>query len=307
MEGWLDAVRCALGSPGPLVVARRFPSRNVVWLLAGIEPPLVLKAMPDSAAVRQRLSWEAVLLEHLVSQGCAVAASPMALRDPVALPGGWIGQVTTAVLGRPLRPVPSDLRRLGASLAALHAASVGLADCERAPRLGAEELVWSPARVLATEIGARPAFGALVQRLGEWLARLPSSADAMLPCHGDAHHENTLLDPDGTVYWIDFELCAVGWPAYDLATAIWATFAQPRGGHLWQALIEGYGAVRLLTSEEAGWLRAFIVVRHLWWLRFQVEHGAGGGVPVRSGADFLLYLAEQVGVDEIIRKPSRAR
>ncbi|MFE2050203.1 phosphotransferase [Streptomyces sp. NPDC059459] len=75
----------------------------------------------------------------------------------------------------------------------------------------------------------RPQFGALFADLGvrdESLARLAENATGLTErpfclLHADLHRENFVIDPEGGLWTIDWELAMVGDPLYDLATHLY--------------------------------------------------------------------------------------
>jgi Ser/Thr protein kinase RdoA (MazF antagonist) len=131
---------------------------------------------------------------------------------------GWQMSVTAwidHVAGRP----PDAMSTLGA-LDALHAALDALAVPLPflGPALGDLDAAWGRLTTIGilpeSEVTRRRARRAVLVR------RLVTAAPERRPLHGDAYPRNALVDPEGTVVWIDFEDACVGPAAWDHAILI---------------------------------------------------------------------------------------
>ena len=205
------------------------------------------------------LDFEMRVLRALASGPGLAAVRPLAGRGGrlrTRLP--WDGTMRHACLfedapGREMLHCPNDVRRFGRALAALHDA------------LSAAAVV--PAR--------RIEAGAACHRAASWLRRAEQAAIAddagraapMLRgalaearpgvglCHGDARLGNALLDGE-RVTFLDFEDCATGPLALDLATmAVWLRL-EAGAEALWAALLDGYCSRRALSGGDLAALPA---------------------------------------------------
>ena len=107
---------------------------------------------------------------------------------------------------------------------------------------------------------------ALISRATDCCARLLQSLHAghlggtRQICHGDIHPANVMLDDAGGLHLIDFDGCANGFPAQDLAVLLWALrfdgleeiltgLESPQYASRRAAVLRGYTAVRPLPEE----------------------------------------------------------
>jgi Ser/Thr protein kinase RdoA (MazF antagonist) len=94
-------------------------------------------------------------------------------------------------------------------------------------------------------------------RLGDVLAAMPRTAPAYGLIHGDLHAGNVHVDGRSFTFF-DFDHCAVGWRAYDLAPA-----RMSLDDAQWDALLAGYAAVRDLPPG-IDHLADLVLMRYLW-------------------------------------------
>jgi Ser/Thr protein kinase RdoA (MazF antagonist) len=79
--------------------------------------------------------------------------------------------------------------------------------------------------------------------------------------HGDVIRTNAIVAPDGTVSVIDFDLCGLGWRAYDVASYLFAIRGTPDEPALRAGFLAGYRDVRPLSQPEQTMLPLFETVR----------------------------------------------
>lgn len=192
---------------------------------------------------------------------------------------------------------PTHSYHHGQALAAIHQATDSLmAHYERAPL----NLAYTIDQSLEA---MQPLFA---QRLDEWAylqdvamrvraqaERLPSTLDWGF-CHGDPHVENAYIDAAQNVTFFDFDCCAPGWRAYDLAGVRW--FIKhcdlDPDGTLWQAFLDGYRSVRLLDDADVAVIPLLVAVRTIWHHALGVWTGSNRGFGqidqfATRGLDFL--------------------
>ncbi|KKO51756.1 phosphotransferase [Paenibacillus sp. DMB20] len=111
-------------------------------------------------------------------------------------------------------------------------------------------------------------------------------------CHGDLHGNTNISYKDDMSYThYDFDLCGLGWRAYDIAEFRLAR--EVRLGHdpqkleeLWDAFIQGYRSVRDLSEKDVKAVPIFVGIRQLWLMGLCLmdPHIVGG---IDYGDDFI--------------------
>lgn len=195
------------------------------------------------------------LLDHLSAAGCPV---PRTIHDREGRGWRMVGDKAVALIeflpGVSVeRPTPAQARAVGAALAELHRASA------RYPEGRANDLRpadWQALFEHCDEGLARidPALPALVERhmpplLEHWPTDLPQTV-----IHADLFPDNVLMMGERVGGLIDFYFACRDFAAYDLAVthAAWCFAKDGRGfrADVGAALVEGYEAVRPLSTEE---------------------------------------------------------
>lgn len=85
--------------------------------------------------------------------------------------------------------------------------------------------------------------------------------------HADLHVGNILYHPKNGYCILDFDQCAFGWRAYDVATFkynIIETVPDNLTDEIWRCFLEGYNQVRPLTRQELNCLPVFANAWTLW-------------------------------------------
>ena len=85
--------------------------------------------------------------------------------------------------------------------------------------------------------------------------------------HADLHVGNILYHPENGYCILDFDQCAFGWRAYDVATFkynIMETVPDHLTDEIWRCFLEGYNQVRPLTQQELDCLPVFANAWTLW-------------------------------------------
>ena len=85
--------------------------------------------------------------------------------------------------------------------------------------------------------------------------------------HADLHVGNILYHPNNGYCILDFDQCAFGWRAYDVATFkynIIETVPDHLTDEIWRCFLEGYNQVRPLTQQELDCLPVFANGWTLW-------------------------------------------
>lgn len=93
-------------------------------------------------------------------------------------------------------------------------------------------------------------------------ARLAALTDPLILIHADAHPSNVLISAE-QLGLIDFDDCAWGWPAFDMAVSLWSASSEPRFPELLARFLAGYAQRRALPEDVHAQLRLFLLVRTL--------------------------------------------
>lgn len=94
--------------------------------------------------------------------------------------------------------------------------------------------------------------------------QLPKENPAYGLIHGDVIRANALVANDSRVTILDFDFCGDGWRAYDVASYLHTIRGAPEETEFEQAFLEGYNAVRPLTTAEQATLPLFEAVRAIY-------------------------------------------
>jgi Ser/Thr protein kinase RdoA (MazF antagonist) len=230
------------------------------------------------------LQFEADVLQHLNSRGCAVATSLPTRQGEVALrvllPEGerWL-MLFEHLSGEPTSDVPANIQAFGRGLAQLHTAGDSLQSTAPHRKLDLDHLLLRPlqgllrAATMTTEL--RQPLEALGQRLHDRIQALGALAQVL--CHGDAHGDNNFIDvrADGErqAVFFDFDDTGPGYLAFELAVypwvlhprsvdGVWSEKAMARWGHF----LAAYREQRPVADTDLGAIAAFISVRQIWLL-----------------------------------------
>jgi homoserine kinase type II len=245
---------------------------------------------------------EADIVAHAAAHG---VPTPPPLRTPAGTPfAEWQGEraslfpwVAGRVLSRP-EVTPAHAAAVGGALAALHAASPGLADT-RPGRYEPDEIDRRFARVAAL---GRPELAEAAAVLGPELAALAAARAPGLPLgiiHGDLFIDNVLYDGARVAALLDFEQASWGRFAYDLAVTALA-FGYGRDdfrADVVRALLDAYAAARPPSAAERAAFGAELrfaasrfAVTRITDVHLRREAGAA------PGKDFRRYLARLASV-----------
>ena len=184
--------------------------------------------------------------------------------------GRRYGVVTEYVPGEHLRRRPSTdaARRYGQIVATIHS----LVDRMPVPfaRTGGEPGTalqqWIAA--IQAEVIDRPDdvsyLTTCASELQTAVNALPRHSPEYGIIHGDVIRTNALVADDGAVRVIDFELCGLGWRAYDIASYLLTIRGDPQEARLADAFLTGYTATRTLTPHEQASLPLFEAIRAIF-------------------------------------------
>jgi Ser/Thr protein kinase RdoA (MazF antagonist) len=101
---------------------------------------------------------------------------------------------------------------------------------------------------------------AIRDRIREVLGRYGQGASTFGMIHADLHHGNLLVGEGGLTV-IDFDDCAFGWHAYDIAVSLQHQQDTPRFEAVRQAFVRGYRTRRELGDDVLALVPMFLLVR----------------------------------------------
>lgn len=96
------------------------------------------------------------------------------------------------------------------------------------------------------------------------MATLPREKPLYGMIHGDVIRANVQVSDDGQVTVLDFDLCGLGWRAYDVASYLLVMKGLPDQDESERAFLEGYQEIRSLTKFEQEILPLFEAVRAIF-------------------------------------------
>lgn len=153
--------------------------------------------------------------------------------------------------------------RLGAVVATFHQVANQFSSHHPRYHLNLEYLLIKPLALIQQRGSAeqRAMLSALppVEELVATVRALPITTDEYGIIHGDLHLGNMHFTADNQATLFDFDHCAHGWRAYDLA--VLRTDVTDDG---WEAFLESYQAIRPLTVAERRSIPIFVHLRSIW-------------------------------------------
>jgi len=305
-ESLLDEVRRAYaidGLDGCHLVQRGL---NDTYLVSGDGGRWVARVYGARWRSAATIAYELELLGHLDAMGVSVSL-PLAARDdafarPLAAPEGTRQLVLFAFVegSSPSWDDAAHCEIAGRAVAALHAAADDFASPHPRVALDLEYLIDAQLAALRPFLDHRPEWRDLTRIAADLRAR----AAALVPgldwgvCHGDLAADNLRIGQRGTVAFLDFDLAAPGWRAYDLA-AVHRVATSRGNGRVWDAFIAGYADVRPLAPADLDAVPLFQSIRRLWSLGMEARNAPALG-SYRLGPE---YLAPQL---RALRQEERA-
>ena len=210
--------------------------------------------------------FELELLEFVRERGVRVAA-PLHRRDGELL-GRLPGHdreyaVFEFAEGVEVQSLNTSLaRRLGAELARFHCAADEFASPHHRYHLGVEFLLEQPyalirgdeARDKLMDLTSVPPLEELI----DVIRGLPTSNGSYGLIHADPHPGNVHFSGNAPTFF-DFDHCAYGWRAYDLAV-----LCLDRRDAIRDAVLEGYESIRAVSVEERAAFPTFGYIRRIW-------------------------------------------
>lgn len=226
----------------------------------------------DPGGVESELEW----LWYVARSRLMAVSEPVPTRagewvqsiEAPGVPGSRLCTLLTWVPGSRFgkRVTPGRIRRIGALMARLHSLSTAFVSPSgfRRPRLNVAGLMGREAlspgwHALTAE--QRELFGRVEACLLQAAAELGEGRPVFGMLHGDFTLGNVLVGSSGRLALIDFDDCAWGYFAYELAVLLDWLEARPDYLSLRAALLGGYREVRPLSDLEEAHLDTFLLAR----------------------------------------------
>ncbi len=214
----LDRVRCQLIKSAML---------DTYQILAATGPA-ILRIYPAQRRTETAILAELDVLARLHAAGLAVSTPILQLNGEQLLAvqapeGVRYAALFTFAPGQPLSQqcTPPNARLFGHTLAQLHAIADTLAHPLARPPLDLSTLLDRSITALDHVFGQRTADWVWLQQVAttvrSHIAALPTEPPWYGLCHGDAGSANAHVSADGCLTLFDFDMCGVGWRAYDIA------------------------------------------------------------------------------------------
>lgn len=254
----------------PTQVRQLQAGRNHTYAIATTRGKYALRVRGDAWWIggRSDLLFEIDLLDYLYARGIPVSkAVPKCNGDTIGTIADGVRQRTYSLFtwasGGVGSKTPERARLVGAALARIHLAADGFVS--EHPRYRLDETTMLDRRLPAIEKAFatdEPEDIATIRSTVDEIRRRLKSFDpgpgGWGVIHGDVQQLNFHID-DGVVTFFDFELCAWGWRAADIAeyyTRIPPTHRDP--------FLTGYESVRPLNDSEKDML---LIIARLAWIR----------------------------------------
>ena len=166
--------------------------------------------------------------------------------------------------GLPRELPEARAKALGKAVAFLHKTADGFESSHHRYHLNLYYLLDEPLRLLETHLlehglGTLDFFERRADELREGVRQVPTTGGAYGVIHADLNPTNVHYDPETGFKLFDFDHCAYGWRAYDLA--------EPFGSldrAAWRAFLAGYETLRPLSEPEKVALPTFAALRSIW-------------------------------------------
>lgn len=225
--------------------------------------------------------FEAEALHYLHQQGFPVA-HPIALKS-----GGFISQIDAAegirhtLLTAKVTGEPPDYESLdncqlvGSSVAQMHLAFADFKSFYKRADLDTSWLLEQSMAEIRNHMAQHPDALKLIEDTAKKVRAIVQSVPTGAPdrgiCHGDLHGGNLHIS-QGTVTHFDFEECAYGYRAYDLATFKWGVCMGEGGRQRWAAFLKGYLSLRSISDADLSSIDAFVAMREIAESAYGVRH-----------------------------------
>jgi Ser/Thr protein kinase RdoA (MazF antagonist) len=250
-------------------------SMRDVYLITTTGARFVLFIYRHAQRTPEQIEAEWACVDHVRAHGTPVAPA-IRQRDGRLLltfsapEGIRYGVVSVFIAGQHLRHRYSAeaVRQYGRSIARIHRAGDTFASAANRPRHDEAFFLdrCLEAVLSAGVLGAadQEFLGEAVERLRERIVVLPKTLPTYGMIHGDVIRANVQVGDDGSVTVLDFDLCGLGWRAYDIASLLQVYAGQPEEAEATRVFLDGYEEVRPLGGGERESLPPFKAARYVF-------------------------------------------
>lgn len=263
-----------LGSPAKCLFLTR--GVNDTYLVQTPAEKYILRVYRAEWRTLSDILYEIEIVIHLGQKGVPVSL-PIALKDgdfvcTLQAPEGPRHLVLfTYAPGAPLnRHDATDSYYHGSALAGIHNATDGFSNSHIRGNLDLDYLIDQSLQAIQPLHTCSSAdweyLRELTERLRLQIQHLATQDLDWGVCHGDCHMLNDHISEDHTITFFDFDCCASGWRAYDLAIVRWSKgfYQMDPDDTLWNAFLKGYLEQRTLTRTDLTSIPMFVALREIW-------------------------------------------
>jgi len=272
---------------------------SCVFLTQGVNDTYLVQADTEKYILRvytagwrslSAILYEIDVLLHLERNGVQVS-TPIARRDGnyvsvlQAPEGNRQVVLFTYAQGRALnRHDAVDSYQHGKALAAIHNATTPFTSTHARASLDLSYLLNQSLRAIEPLLAYTSADWSYLQELVERLrSQIEHFALQSLDwglCHGDCHMLNDHINDTSVITFFDFDCCATGWRAYDLAIMRWSEgfYHMDPDDNLWHAFLKGYREQRQITEADLASIPTFVAVREIWHTALIARLQPGSGI-----------------------------
>jgi Ser/Thr protein kinase RdoA (MazF antagonist) len=258
------------------------------------------------------IQYELDLLQHLAQQGAPVAA-PILRLDGQAVtrlraPEGIRYLALFPFVPGDVPPIPIGSQdqsyHFGHALAAIHSAADSFRSSLTRVPFDLAALLDGPLARLRPYLAHRLAdWHELVEVANEIRAAVTKLTPQELDwgiIHGDPFSANARITSDNQVMWYDFDFCAPGWRALDLAHA-YASARDHKDNHVsvWNAFLTGYRAKRPIGESDLAAMPLLSAAADIWSMGVNMAKGPLDGFEWLGDSFFdnrLEWLRESVAI-----------
>jgi Ser/Thr protein kinase RdoA (MazF antagonist) len=245
---------------------------DATYLLETREARFVIRLYNARWWAPAEIQYELKALVHLAQRRVAVAR-PVARRDGalattvLASEGPRELAVFEFVDGELFEPA-TDAREYGWTAAAIHSESQDFTCAELRRPLDITGLLrasFEPVlRQLGPELAVREYFLGLQARVERRVAETDWRRLDHGFCHGDFNFSNCRRGAERTITVFDFECCAPGLRAYDLAVFRWTQKLLGVSEMVWTRFLEGYQERRRIGEQDLAAIGLLTLLRQTW-------------------------------------------
>lgn len=254
-----------------------------VYLVTTPQSRFVFYLYRSGARSPEHIAAEWQFVAYLATHGVPVAPSVPTIDGRVVLTfhlpeGIRYGVLTPFVPGRHLRQQATApvVKTFGRHIATIHTLADALPEPLDRPTNDLATIIDEATTAARMALIDRPDAVALLEkcaiRLHALGAVLTSTPPAYGLIHGDVIRANALVDQEGTVTVLDFDLCGLGWRGYDIASYLLTIRGSPDEAAFAEAFLTGYTELRSLSSYDYETLPLFEATRAMFEIGTPAQH-----------------------------------